>query len=367
MKIGIVTFWWTEDNYGQVLQCYALQCLLRKMGHDPFLIKTYPDEYKVDRNKRYYINTFLSILNPKKIFIYIKRKLQKRKKGSKQFFVDRKFDEFRDRYISSTPNVYHYSDLMQNPPIADVYITGSDQVWCHPSPIYYLNWGDKKVKRVSYAASFGFTKASLSYINTVKPWLKMFDIVSVREESGIEICGKAGRKNAICVPDPTLMLEKLDYVNLLVENRNNEENILLLYLLGNEIDFEVQDIYDFAARYSLKVKFVASQGRFDSYQKEYPTIENWLSLINDAKYIVTNSFHGTVFSIIFEKKFLVIPLSGKDSRMNTRIDTLLNKYDLQERKFIDDLDVLLNDIDFSGVKKKIAKERENAISFLFKF
>ena len=135
----------------------------------------------------------------------------------------------------------------------------------------------------------------------------------------------------------------------------------------NNIDFNIEEVYTFAKENSLKVVYVASQGRSDNYLKEYPTVERWLSLMNGAKYVITNSFHGTVFSILFKRNFMVIPLSGKDSRMNTRIENLLSNYDLMDRIYKGDLNEMFHPVSFLKYESKIINERENVVlSFIEK-
>lgn len=366
MKIGIVTFWWTDDNYGQILQCYALQYFLKSIGHEPFLIKTYPNDYGIYKGKRYLLMKFLKYMKIDHIFNIIKNKsIDKQVVGVDS--NNRNFECFRNKYIVSTSHIYKYHDLLEKPPIADMYITGSDQVWCLPSPVYFLNWGESRIKRYSYAASFGFENSSSHYLAKITPWLKKFDYISVRESSGIKICKQAGRNDAKCVPDPTLLLSKDVYLNLIDDKDIEKCSYILLYLLGNKINFNIEEVYTFAKENSLKVVYVASQGRFDNYLKEYPTVERWLSLVNGAKYVITNSFHGTVFSILFKRNFMVIPLSGKDSRMNTRIENLLSNYDLMDRIYKGDLNEMFHPVSFLKYESKITNERENvALSFIEK-
>lgn len=126
-----------------------------------------------------------------------------------------------------------------------------------------------------------------------------------------------GRSDASLVPDPTLLLSVHDYSSIAAPCLYSQD-YLLLYLLGNEIDFDVAEVYAWARSRHIEVKYVASQGRQDAYDKIYPNVDEWLSLIRNARYVVTNSFHGMVFSIIFNKPFVVIPLAGSFTRMNDR-------------------------------------------------
>ena len=337
------------------------------MGHDPFLIKTYPNEYALPR-RRFTIGRVLLIFNLKKVWGYIKSKF-----SHYQYYRNinediRLFNLFRARYIVSSEKVYHYEDLCTNPPIADAYITGSDQVWCVPSPIYYLKWGNISVKRLSYAASFGFSKVASNYVTQARKLIRSFDFISVREDSGISICMEIGRDDAVVVPDPTLMLDKTDYLKFVQDLNIQRSKYLFLYLLGNETDVDISDVYSFAKFHSLEVVYVSSQGRKDSYKKEYPTIEEWLHLLHNASYVITNSFHGTVFSLIFEKQFCVLPLSGKDARMNTRISSLLSKYNMLARVYRGSIDaVFVEEISYRHFYDILGKEQEYTKELLQKY
>ena len=161
MKIGIMTFWWSNDNYGQLLQCYALQKYLRDKGHDVFSIK-YNYTKDIKRNPLFF--RLLKACNPILLFKYLLSKKRCAKILNEQNIYDRYFDDFREKYIHfSDFNYVSYEDLKQNPPDADVYIVGSDQVWnywnmklwryINPLHVYFLDFGSEKIKRISYAAS----------------------------------------------------------------------------------------------------------------------------------------------------------------------------------------------------------------------
>lgn len=357
MRIGIVTFWWTQDNYGQVLQCYALQHFLRTLGHEPFLIKVRPNEYAVaiERKK---IRRYLSIFNLPKVWSYVNKGIKFRLNNKLNAKHSRGFDSFRENYLMMTDQIYGYEDLLSRPPQADIYITGSDQVWCSPSPVYYLAFGTSEVKRVSYAASFGKEELTDNYIKSVAGWLKQFDCVTVREKSAIHLCEQMGRNDALCVPDPTFLLNEKDYLPLLSQEKNDGEKYLLLYLIGNKIDVKVQEVFAFAQKMGLKVVYIASQGRIDGYSKTYPSVEGWLSLMKNAEYVVTNSFHGSVFSVIFRKQFLTLPLTGEDKRMNTRIETLYSEFNLPNRIFQGDWNLLSDRICYDGLDAQLQKKKE---------
>jgi hypothetical protein len=353
MKIGIVTFWKSADNYGQILQCYALQKFLKNLGHDAFLIKDIP--LKPDKKKK--LVHFLLHFSTKRVQSIVSHRWRKWRYNRVNKLYDRCFEKFKFQYINSTDREYSIEMLKKTPPYADVYICGSDQIWNSASPIYFLDFGDDDIKRIAYAPSFGITKNNdSSYFKQIAVWLKRFDVVTVREQRGIEICKKLGCDNASCAPDPTLLLSEFDYVQIAKPIDIPKGKYIFLYFLGNSTSINIKSIYEFAKRKKLEIIYVASQGHIDKYPKRYPTIEQWIFLIKNAEYIITNSFHGTVFSIIMNKKFLVTLLKSTYSEINDRIYTLLDNYKLDDRIF-STIDLIEGQIDYRYINIKLENDR----------
>lgn len=363
MKIGILTFWWSNDNYGQLLQCYALQKYLCDAGHDAYLIRY---DFRPDIPKNPFLLRCLKAFNPLKLIKFISYKKHNFQVSSEQTKNDRHFDDFRNKYIVSTEKIYlHYSELESNPPEADVYIVGSDQVWnfsfyknlhrCRNLiHAYFLDFGKAETRRISYAASWSCTDLSEEVIKEIHPLLAKFDYISVREKSGIEMCRKCGCKNAELVPDPTLLLNAENYRKLYEDNeiRKPQRPYILLYMLNNQCDLDIQKVYDFAQSKNLDVVYVTGNGVVDGRKKFYATIPEWLYLVDNAEYVITNSFHCCVFSLIFKKKFACVPLSGSMSGMNTRIETLCEMFGIKTRWLEENFNVLEEDVDASMKKKK---------------
>lgn len=328
MRIGILTFWWSNDNYGQLLQCYALQKFLRDRGHEAFVIRYRPDKDSVSP-------LWLKIIkasNPVKLARHIMRRSEQRR-------YDRHFGSFREKYIAWSDAAYpSYADLRGNPPEADAYIVGSDQVWNfyglpllrmrHAVRAYFLDFGDPDVKRLSYAASWGATSLPANYEKEIRPLLARFDYIGVREESGADLCRLCGRDDAEWVCDPTLLLGAERYRALWREEdalgnvRKPGKKYLLLYMLSNECGFDIRSVYDFAASRNLEVVYVTGNGVIDGREKYFATIPEWLYLVDSAEYVVTNSFHCGVFSSVFRKAFGIVPLTGKAVGMNARFESL---------------------------------------------
>ena len=330
MKIGILTFWWSNNNYGQLLQCYALQKYLRDLGCEPFLIRY---NYNSDLRRHFGIKRFFKLFNPYLVIRFILHKIDKQKKANIRE-PEREFEQFRQRFLCQSDKMYeNFEDLNINPPHADAYIVGSDQVWNYnyidalhsvPYRAYFLDFGKENVKRFAYAASWGVTELPIKIKNTLKPLLARFDYIGVREQSGKKLCSQCGRYDAEWVCDPTLLLTAGCYRKLYNEStiRKPEKKFILLYMLNNIFDFDIQNVYDYAAKKNLEVVYVTGNGVVDNRSKFFATIPEWLWLVDNADYVITNSFHCSVFSTIFHKQFGVVPLCGKQLGMNARFESL---------------------------------------------
>jgi hypothetical protein len=337
MKIGIMTFWWSQDNYGQILQCYALQKYLRDAGHDAYLIRYEPRNDHVKTPIWRKIKAF----NPVKLYKFF---LKKRKKFITMYEHKnnpREFEKFRAINIKQSERTYYsYNELVENPPEADMYIVGSDQVWNTSISInkainvikaYLLDFGSISIKRVAYAASFGKEQFDNTSIKIFAPLLKKFDYISVREKSGLDICKQCGIEYAEWVSDPTMMLNIDIYRNLYKNEmiRKSAKPYCLLYLLGNDYIFPIQTIYDWAKEKNIEVIYVTGNSRRDKSEKMYATIPEWIYLLEYAEYVISNSYHCSIFSLLFKKYFGVI--LRRNIGMNTRFDSLFELFHMEKR------------------------------------
>lgn len=352
-RIGVITHWNSKDNYGQKLQAYALQVVLRNLGYDPFLIRYISDGGHITCSKwmcmYYSCKSYIKYVIKKRLLSHNDKKRKAQKFIYTQLSVSRKF--------------YTRWSILKLPPEADFYITGSDQVWNKLDGSYFLDFVNNGGHKISYAASFGGCECTEQDSKYIKKWLRDFLSISVRENEGHDFCNKLGFLNNKIVPDPTFLLESQDYKKLFLGINKNRSSYLFLYLLGHENKFEIQSVFDFANKHNLKVVYVASQGRRDSFPKEYPTVPQWLELLANAKYVITNSFHGTVFALIFERSFISIPLIGNAGRMNDRLQTLLTRAGLMHRLTID-CNMLLENVAFESIRTSIEKQKNKGLDFL---
>lgn len=346
-SVGIITFWDSKDNYGQLLQNFALIRFLENLNYQAKLIKV---ENYVRRDFIYKVKKIFHFLgSPKKLYKKLLSEKMKKTINIENQKYTRHFDDFRNKYIPSTDYIL-MTDLFSSPPFFDAYITGSDQVWNSLFPLYFLKFVPPRSKKIAYAASMGGFKPNGEKLAVLKEFVSDFDYVSLREKQALNFFKQNNICNAECTPDPTLLLSKNDYKSL-YKTKKTEKPYILLYLLGNKSTLDIAKIYKYAESKNLNVIYVASQGKYDNYEKHYPTIEEWLSLIENASMIVTNSFHGTIFSIIYRKKFATLLLNGPFAEMNDRIIDMLEKYGLKKRIFTTSIEDYEEDVDYSIFEK----------------
>lgn len=341
-------------NYGSLLQYYALEKCLKKMDYEPYWLR-----YRIENEKKWKDKV------KRKIKILFNVKGEKRKSN---ILYD--FSEFIKENLSVSEHEYYSEEeLERNIPEADYYITGSDQVWAACNPVNYLCFAPNEKRKISYAASFGKAEISDDHLMTIKPWLKKFDYISVREKSGVNICNMIG-VNAECVVDPTLLLNKEEYPYS--EKYKNQKYVLCYFLnIQNEKDFPSEIIRNSAIDKNVKVVAGVNQ-RDDFVQSEYLEYfspEDWLGAYNYADCIFTNSFHGTVFALIFHKPFIVFFQKGKSKKQNERMLSLLQMLNLEDRIYDEDngIDKILeNEIDWEKIDDILKKKKINSIKFLKK-
>lgn len=350
-KIGVITFSQTLDNYGQVLQYLAIQEYLKSRGHEVSLIRF---SYSTNILKRIYRKT-------KKMVKHIIKKEKKKEpttfdKWSEitekyELLHPRNFEKFRNRFCNIT-----YLNQPSYKRNFDAFVVGSDQIWSSLSPLSYLSFTKYGEVKFSLAPSIGKMKVDDQVIQQVKTWLKDFKFITCREQSGVDMCRRAGRNDAKCILDPTFLLSKNEYLKYSVSEANVEKYIFV-YMLGADITVELAEIYDFAQKEGLVVKYVASQGREDEYPKDWATIPEWIFLLANAKYVFTNSFHGMALSCIFQKQFLVFPIIGEMKGMNERIFTIAGEFNCVERIYNNDLNKVKLPIDYKQIQAKIDENR----------
>ena len=335
MKIGIITLP-LHNNYGGILQAYALQKVLQNMGHDATVIdKSRIIKLSLVRRVYSYFRRFI-----KKVLIDKHTVIIWDKKHNTESNIMRMYTyPFLLKHIKRVELIRDYSEIKEGE--YQAFVVGSDQIW-RPMQLgesfidkAFLSFTKEwDVKRVSYAASFGSDEWEYSIAQTINcgSLLKKFNAVSVREDSAVGLCKKHFGIDALHVLDPTMLLSSDDYIRLFqYANTPASTGTLMCYILDNNKDKE-NLICHIANELNLKAFAVNSKYEIpDAPIKEriQPPVECWLRGFYDAEMVFTDSFHGCVFSIIFNKPFWVIE---NKERGNTRFDSLLRIFNLEDRK-----------------------------------
>lgn len=368
MRVGILTLP-PAFNYGGILQVYALQTVLKSIGVDSVVLDR---RFSKKKDLKQYLIDLKRMIWPHLPFFHKRYSYDSRKK---EFYSSRykPFVEFINSRLYITPPIYDsvlLKEQIKDNSIGCV-IVGSDQVWrpqCSPClPDYFLSFAKEnyKLRKISYAASFGTDKCEYNEdeIERYRELLQLFDNVSVREDSAVNMCLEYFGVNAIQVLDPTLLLPSNHYKELCHKSGNCS------YLKGHRILSYMLDKTDEKRLVVSKVK--QKLGTDDVYEvpidKEVNiSIERWLHLFYTADYVVTDSFHGCVFSILFNKSFIAI---GNGKRGFTRFSSLLKVFELQGRLILDnmplvDVDKVFTDINWDRVNSILVKQRKESLDYL---
>lgn len=356
-NIGLVTFTRGIDNYGQVLQALATQDYLQKRGHDVFLIR-HREGFKeilviiIKRLIKYLRTLFqFGIKKANQEFTLLKSIDEKRADES-ELLHPRELNKFRESHFA----IIRDTDVELKETGITVLCSGSDQIWAGRNKFYFLRIGHQSYQRIAIAPSTGNRPSLVNKDNSISKWLMDYDFITTREESGVEFCKVNDYEHAHRVLDPSFLMTAGDY-DLLSSKDNNVEDYILLYMLKSEISISYDEILSFAKSNNLQLKYVTGQGKYDKYDKIYATMPEWISLLRDAKYVITNSFHGMVLSIIYKKKFLILPLTGKVKKSNERIENVVKDMSLEDRVYNGDLSKIFNDIDYRKSELVIQKNK----------
>lgn len=324
-KLGIITFLHNE-NYGSTLQAWALQTVLREQGFDAVHIDYRPDRKEKIRNLVRSGNSPTLLLDGVK-----KRKVKAGQAGARSKAAS--FDDFYRRHMQLTSICRTHSALFDAAKGMDGLVCGSDQVWSPVwfNPAYYLDFAGEK-PRVSYACSLGVSQMT----NPVKAkriagLLKPFSAVSVREEEGAALIRSLCDKEVTVLPDPVVLPDRDAWLKL-AEPYQAERPYIACYFIGDRQDYW-DTVRDLQTRTGLDVVVIPVTG--NAFQQGYTLAEGlsptqWLGVLSGASHVVTDSFHGTVFSLLLERPFTILRrYSEKDRKSkNSRIDNLLRQVGL---------------------------------------
>lgn len=344
MKVGMVTFH-RACNYGAVLQAYALQKTLKKMDFDTEIINfksaAIEDLYSLKKN-------FLHRVKTLEIIPLIKKRIQ--------------FSNFINQKMDLTKLINDTKDLKKLNAEYDLFVTGSDQVWCEKclrqAPAFFLDFVEDSSKKISYAASIGKDSVAEELQDKFFSYVSSYAGVSVREESARKLLIDGTKKDITVHVDPTLLLDASGWQGML--QKPKKKGYILVYTV-----LEPFNLLDYAKALSEKTgcEIIYLNDRMKNRRKGFnyvPAVspEQFVGFFSEARYVVTNSFHGTVFSILFHKQFAV-EFEAK-GRRNIRSEELLKKLHLDNRELTSATELVEEAIDWSAVDDLLDKEREKS-------
>lgn len=361
MKIKTITCH-NVYNYGASLQAYALMDYLKEQGHQVEIIDYMPPYIRKNLSlwaigKRWNRNLLIKIA----FYAYVVpiRLLQTKTR--------KKFMKFNNRYLTLTKRYNSFEELKANPPEADVFFCGSDQIWNTQinnglDAAFYCGFAKKGSVRASYAASFSISTLSNADKPFVKAQLQKMDFISVRERSGLDILKDLGINNGIVVLDPVFLKLKEDWLKMCYKPKYN--SYILVYDQENNAT-----IKNIALHLSQKEKkpIVAFKDlyprNYADYQERYADPIDFISLIAHADIVITNSFHCMAFSTIMNKSFYVIPRTHQ--KVNSRMKDFLLSLGISDR-IIDNEQALerANEIDYESVNLTLSEMRKKSIDYI---
>ncbi len=362
MKIGILTQP-LANNYGGILQNFALQLVLKRMGHTPVTINIPYRKLEEKTNWPSFFWRFFKRIKGDKRILFINANKQMNffnTPGQNQMIFIRK-NLLVENAIDGSPVFF------QTERDFDAIIVGSDQVWrkafSPDLPAFFFRDVPNSTKKITYGVSFGTSKSDIPQeeISYYKSLVQNIHSISVREKSGIDICKKLFDVDAELVLDPTLLLNPDDYIKLLNIKGNSYTNTLAIYLLDRNKDKD-NLIRTICKELGLCPTYIGTPSK-----KGFPSIESWMTEIKNSRFMITDSFHGTVFSIIFNKQFITLSNKG---RGNSRMETLLEIVNLQDRMICAESPILpatwLSKIDYTDVNRRLSLLKIESINFLQK-
>lgn len=366
MKIDIITRH-SVPNYGSLLQSYATQKVIEEIGFESEIIN-------YTRYEERYNNLVNTLIKGKKWDKnIITRTIYKMIQEPNYTKMYRRFEKYRKNFLKESRIEYgSLQELRDNVPEADVYCSGSDQIWGKIGTVeydeaYFLKFIEDRAKRcIAYSSSFGKEEIDGNLEKNIKKLLENYSDILVREDTAKSILKKHGIENVEQVLDPTLLLTKNQWSDLANKVKNKHKKYILVYQLHDNKRFD-KYAKEFSKKTGLKllrispsIYHITRSGKLVYLPDQY----EFLSLFQNAEYVLTDSFHATVFSIIFNRRFVDI-LPGKTS---TRIISILKLTGLQDRILTeyDDFSFINKTINFSECNTIIENERKRSIELLKK-
>ena len=375
-KVGLAVCYDTK-NFGSQLQVLATMKKIEDLGYKTEIIR-----YKKKLTPMFALQTIPRLFNMSFINAKIhskdkNKKIEKYPEIAKNFSVrNNRFNGFVKKYFTNLSKPYAgWENLVkESAKNYDMFLCGSDQLWLPNnlgSHFYTLEFAPDNKRKIAYATSFGVSQIPERQKKATAKYLNRFQYLSTRELAGQKIIQELTGKKASVVCDPTLLFDAKGWAELLPERKIVEEPYVFCYFLGTNEEHRIA-ANEFKKRTGLKLvtcpfldNFVEKDQQFGDIQIFDMDAADFVNIIRHAEYILTDSFHGSVFSILHHKKFMTFNrfTAGVNSR-NSRIDSLCTLLGLSERRFNGNVTDVEKDIDYKGVEEKLLKLREASLEYL---
>lgn len=385
-KVGIITMH-KVPNFGSALQAYALQRKVDELGYDAELIDYhYPNEYHCAKQGLTYFpqrSTFRLFLLNVVACLMLALRLNKFKSKAEarieRYELQKNYRRFYGRFFKLSRFYGSIDSVRNNSPDYDVYMTGSDQVW-NPrfvanDPVFFLDFAGAGKPRLSYAASMSSRRIDKEFEDSYKAYLEKYTAISVREKSTAEIVSRMTGRDANVVCDPSLLLNKEEWLGICPKESLLKENFLLLYIQSYSYD-PYPNIVTFTKNLAghLGLKAVVLMGLREGYSIDgavsFETAGpfEFLQLFRDARFVVTTSFHGTAFALNFQKDFysVVKKIDGNDCRIADFLRQCSAEHHLLEIDSLESIKNLPQASTADSEMRKLQEFRGQSMDFLGK-
>lgn len=368
-----------QISYGSPMQAYATQQVFKKYGIDCELVKYSPIRNPVGEYKNLFKTDKRLFCKRAAKFLLRKMDFKKKNVGKKQAIRAEAFDAFCKENIKFSEEFHTLEELNNYSNAFKVILSGSDQIW---NPVnfddgyYTLNVFPEEKKRISYSSSFGVSKVPEEKKELLRSFVKKYDYISFRENAGAEICKEITGNEYPVTLDPTLLLEGTEWDKLISDKSIIEGDYILAYSVSHYKELRLL-AKKMKANYNLKIVTLPHLTGYNKLDVHFGDIElyditpsQWLNLIKNASYVCTDSFHGTIFSILLHKQFNVILPVFENEKVSTnvRITDLLQRIGLKQRVITLDEDVkkIEENIDWNKVESNLQLERQTSFEYLEK-
>lgn len=363
------------SNYGSLLQSIATQEMIMRLGFEPKIIN-----YIREDEDYHNIVKVLLVKNRKWNKNPVTRTVYKIILSPEYLLMGKKFQQMRKKYLTMTDSVRDDVELAKLEDEGDIFLTGSDQVWGpigadEYDPNYFLQFLSDNAKKVSYAASFGKTNLTNEIKALYAKMLSAYDVITVREDSAIQVLNEIGISNVPQVLDPTLLLDRNDWAKYITK-KYMKRYVLIYQLHANK----EMDKYAVAFASKVGLPLIRVTPAFHQIFRSgktilLPDLGDFLGFIKNAEYMITDSFHGTAFAINFGTQFLNVLSGAKSDQGQSNIDitktrnlSILHLTGLEDRVLsrYDDFSLIDKKIDFYKVDQILAVERKKSVEIMKK-